>query len=151
MLVRIDSEKTGVFLYGYGEEVYAFQGVVKWVAAGVGFFSLLMAFMGCCVPGGKLILLEALAVVQIGFFSVLQFKKIPPTFVGFQNLVYSNGYNIQGFLSPSGGVSEQNIYKLMGLDQSILSNFNLSFVIFVITPALIGSLGLLITKCMNRP
>jgi hypothetical protein len=52
-----------------------------------------MAFVGMFLPFGKLIILEALAVVQISFFTILQFEKIPPTFVGLKNLLFSNGFN----------------------------------------------------------
>jgi hypothetical protein len=67
----------------------------------VGMICLAFAFIGLCVPAGKLIVIEALAVVQLTFFSVLQFDKIPPTFIGFKNLIYSSGYNDPNFVSAA--------------------------------------------------
>jgi hypothetical protein len=60
-----------------------------------------MAFFGFFMPFGKLIILESLAVIQISYFGIMQFEKIPPTFIGLKNLIYSNGYNDQNFFPDS--------------------------------------------------
>lgn len=93
------SDKTGVYLYGYDQETYAFQATVSLAAQGIGFMALFMAFASFFMPFGKLIVIEALAVIQISYFGIMQFNKIPPTFLGFKNLIYSNGYNDQDMFS----------------------------------------------------
>jgi hypothetical protein len=86
-------------------------------------------------------------VTQIAFFSVFQLKKIPPTFIGLKNLIFSNGYNDGSLLSgSSSGPKDQTIYKLMGLQSEVLSNFNIDLVLFVIAPALIGVIGYFLTR-----
>jgi len=82
-----------MYLLNYGSEIYEFQTLIGSASTGVGILALFMLFLGFCVPAGKLVILEALAVVQITFFSILQFEKAPPTFAGFKNLIFSNGYN----------------------------------------------------------
>lgn len=111
----------------------------------VGLMALTMLVLGFCVPVGKLIVLECLAVVQISYFSLMQFKKIPPTFIGLKNLMFSNGYNeVNMFGQANRGV--QDVYKLMGMQRSVISNENISLVIFVILPIFIGLIGYLISK-----
>jgi uncharacterized protein YqhQ len=76
----------------------------------------------------------------------MQFKKVPPTFIGFKNLIYSNGYNDQNMFTESQSKGIQNIYTLMGLKLSLISNFNISLAVFVILPVIVGLTGVLITK-----
>jgi hypothetical protein len=75
--------------------MYATQATIGNICTGIGLFTLVLAFIGMFAPVGKILIIEAVAVVQISFFSVLQYQKIPPTFVGFKNLILSNGYNNQ--------------------------------------------------------
>jgi hypothetical protein len=80
----------------------------------------------------------------------MQFQKIPPTFVGFKNLIYSNGYNDQEmFASAQKGV--QNVFTLMGVKSNMLSNFNISLAVFVVMPAIVGLTGVLINKLTHKP
>jgi hypothetical protein len=80
----------------------------------------------------------------------MQFQKIPPTFVGFKSLIYSNGYNDQDmFASAQKGV--QNVFNLMGFKSNMLSNYNISLAVFVILPAIVGMTGVLISKLTHKP
>ena len=99
LTVKISSENSPVYLFDYSHETYDFQNLVSAVCSGVGFMAFAMVMIGFLVPAGKLIMLEGLAVTQIAFFSVLQFQKIPPTFIGLKNLIFSNGYNDGSLLS----------------------------------------------------
>ncbi len=104
-----------MYLFGYDESMYSTQTAIGSVSSVVGVLAILLAFLGLCIPSGKLILVEALAVIQISYFSVLQFQKIPPTYAGLKNLIISNGYNYQCFISSSQSSSPQNVYKILGL------------------------------------
>lgn len=147
--MAIDNSKTGVYLYGYSEDIYAAQAAINNVCTGIGLMALMMAFVGMFAPTGKIIIIEALAVVQLSFFSVLQYTKIPPTFLGFKNLILSNGYNDQAIV-PQTTQQDQNIYKLMGINVNALSNYNIALVLFVIMPSLIGGIGLLVNKFLLK-
>ena len=146
--LKIDSDKSGVYLFSYSQDVYSSQNLVSTLSLVVGLMALMMMILGCCVPVGKLIVLECLAVVQLSYFSLMQFKKIPPTFIGLKDLMFSNGYNDASmFGSVSQGV--QDVYKLMGMQRSVISNDNISLVLFVIIPVVIGLIGHLISKCIS--
>ena len=80
-------------MYNYSDDTYSFTNTAASLSTVVGFLALLMLVLGCLVPAGKVIILEALVVVQIVFFSLLQFDKLPLTFLGLKNLALSNGYN----------------------------------------------------------
>jgi hypothetical protein len=80
----------------------------------------------------------------------MQFQKIPPTFLGFKNLIYSNGYNDQNLFSDSSSKGIQNVYALMGVKLDLLSNFNISLVVFVILPLMVGLTGVLIFKLTKK-
>ena len=141
----MDSEKSGVYLFSYSQDVYSFQSLVSTLSLMVGLMALMMLALGCCVPVGKLIVLECLAVVQISYFSLMQFEKIPPTFIGLKNLMFSNGYNNASMFGQANqGV--QDVYRLMGIQRSVISNDNISLIVFVILPILIGLIGYLISK-----
>lgn len=138
--LKVDSEKSGVYLFSYSQDVYSFQSLVSTLSLVVGLMVLMMLVLGCCVLAGKLIVLECLAVVQISYFSLMQFEKIPPTFIGLKNLMFSNGYNEANmFGQVNQGV--QDVYKLMGIQRSVISNDNISLIVFVILPILIGLIG----------
>jgi hypothetical protein len=115
----------------------------------VGLISLFLAILGFFMPAGKLIVIEALAVVQIAYFSVLQFKKIPPTFIGLKNLIYSSGYNDPNILSVN-NYKNSDVFSLMGLNASILSNYNISMLLLFIVPACVGLTSLLIAKLLRK-
>jgi hypothetical protein len=89
-------------------------------------------------------------VIQISFFSILQFEKIPPTFVGLKNLIFSNGYNDPNMFSSSQSREIQSVFTLMGIKLNALSNFNLSLVLLVIIPAVIGLTGVIFAKIKYR-
>lgn len=58
----------------------------------MGFGALVFMLVGFMMPVGKLIVVECLAVVQVGFFSVLQLEIVPVTYYDLKYLVYSTGY-----------------------------------------------------------
>ncbi len=149
--ISLLSDKTAVYLYGYDQSIYDFQAIVSSIAQAIGFLALFMAFISFFMPFGKLIVIEALAVIQISFFTIMQFKKIPPTFVGFKNLIYSNGYNDQNMFAESRSNGIQNIFALMGLNLNLLSNFNISLAVFVILPAVVGLTAISIIKFIKKP
>jgi hypothetical protein len=84
LFLRLSSQGSGMYFYNYDEQTYSFQSLLASISSAVGFLALLMMVLGCLVPVGKLIMLEALAVVQISFFTLMQFKKIPPTYYGLE-------------------------------------------------------------------
>jgi hypothetical protein len=89
----IDSRANGVNLYNYGASIYEMQKIIYMLSSVLGYTSFALMFCGLISPVGKLIVVEALAVIQLGFFTVLQFDKIPPTFIGFKHLLSSSGIN----------------------------------------------------------
>lgn len=152
LMIKISSEDSPVYLFDYTEETYDFQNLVSSVCTGVGFMAFAMVLAGFFVPSGKLIMLEGLAVTQIAYFSVLQFQKIPPTFIGLKNLIFSNGYNNGSLMLGSSSPSKnQSLYKLLGLQSEVLSNFNINLVLFVIAPTLIGGIGYFLTRTPSNP
>jgi len=58
-------------LYDYPSDTYETQSFLQTLSTVVGILSLLLALLGLCIPAGKLIILEALAVIQLGYFSLL--------------------------------------------------------------------------------
>ncbi len=140
----MSSHNNGVDLFSYSDETYQFQKTVSAMSAVLGYTAMIFAFLGLLCPVGKLIVVEALVVIQLGFFSILQFKKIPPTFIGFKNLIFSNGYNDPNLFNSSIVQKDQTVFKLMGLDHSLFLNFNVSFVLFFWLPFFIGLIGVLL-------
>lgn len=112
--LKLSSNGNGVDLYGYSSDLYDFQSTVQTLCSVLSVLSLLMMFAGLCIPVGKLIILEALAVVQLTYFSILMFEKIPPTFIGFKALMISNGYNDQNIFFKKNPTS-LSVYRLLGL------------------------------------
>ncbi len=55
--IPMNSEKTGVYLYAYDDDTYAFQAIVNSIAQAIGFMALFMAFIGMFLPLGKLIII----------------------------------------------------------------------------------------------
>jgi hypothetical protein len=105
--------------------------------------------MGLIMPIGKPIVIEALAVVQITYFSLIQFKKIPPTFIGLKSLIYSSGYNDQNILSAN-NYQKPDVFSIIGMDTSILSNCNISLLLLFIVPVCVGLTGFLIIKFLRK-
>ena len=54
--IHILSDKNAVYLYAYNQEIYEFQATVDSISSAIGFIALIMAFMGLCMPFGKLII-----------------------------------------------------------------------------------------------
>ena len=144
VLVKISSSNNGVDLYNYGSEIYDFQSSVNGLCSAIGFISLFFMILGMIIPFGKLIVIEALAVVQLSFFSVLELKKIPPTLIGFKNLIYSSGLNDNSIFNTPTGQPGQTVFELIGLGSNVLSNFNIGFVLFFWVPFLLGIVGYII-------
>jgi hypothetical protein len=111
-----------------------------------------MAFLlvGFVVPSGKLIVVESLAVIQLAFFSVLQFKNIPPTYIGFKKLTLSNGYNIQSVTESPTFNNEQSTYGLLGVSDNVFGNFNISFVLLFVVPAFLSAIGYCISRYIMK-
>lgn len=94
-----------------------------------------------------------MAVVQISYFSIFQLEKIPPTFIGLKNLIYSNGYNSQNLLSTNYKIFKGDTSTLMGispLSPILFNNYNISLVILFLLPVLIGLIGYLVSKFMCK-
>ena len=72
-------------------------------------------FIGFCLPAGKLVIVEGLAVLQVSYFSILMFKKIPPSYVGFKNLIFTNGYNDLNLIPSRDPSNQMSIFDLLGL------------------------------------
>jgi hypothetical protein len=89
----IDSRTNGVNLYSYSTDIYDMQKTIYTLSNVLGYTSFVFLLCGLITPVGKLIVIESLAVIQLGFFTVLQFGKIPPTFIGLKNLLASSGVN----------------------------------------------------------
>jgi hypothetical protein len=89
----IDSRTNGVNLYSYSSNIYEMQKTIYTLSEVLGYTSFAFLLLGLVSPVGKIIVVEALAVIQLGFFTVLQFDKIPPTFIGFKRLLPSSGIN----------------------------------------------------------
>jgi hypothetical protein len=98
LTIKITSDQVGVYLYNYSDETYAFLGLIDAFSNIVGYFAFIMMVLGFIMPVGKLVIVEALAVVQIGYFSIFQFQKVPLTFLPLKNLKMSNGYNDLSFV-----------------------------------------------------
>lgn len=107
--------------------------------------------MGFLFPIGKLIVLECLAVIQLSFFSILQFDKIAPTFIGLKRLIVSSGYNDPNISLNLEARKEIDASMLMGLTNNFVSNYNISFLLFFVVPLLIGLVGWLLTRPKDTP
>ena len=144
--VQLNSQSNGVPLYSYSQEIYDLVNSLQNLCTFIGYLSMIFLFVGFVVPAGKLIVVEALAVIQITFFSVLQFKNIPPTYIGFKELVLSSGCNIPSLVQSSTTNFEQSIYGLMGLSDNVLSNYNISFILLFLIPAILSMIGFFISR-----
>lgn len=86
--------------------------------------------------------------VQLAYFSILQFPTLPPTYLSFRSLIISNGFN-----SPSLFPSQSNdhsTFTLLGLYPSLLSNYNISFIILVLLPFLCGLIGWIVCNFCKK-
>jgi uncharacterized Tic20 family protein len=59
----------------------------------IGIISLIIIYIGCLIPMGKHILTPVLSIIQVSYFTILQYDQLPLTYMGIKNLKYSNGYN----------------------------------------------------------
>jgi hypothetical protein len=96
--VKLSSSFNGVDLYNYSSETYASMNLIQMISMGLGYLALAFAVLGLISPVGKLIAVEALAVTQLAFFSIIELKKIPPSLIGFKSLSSCNGFNLPNFL-----------------------------------------------------
>ena len=150
LLMKLNSQSNGFYLYDYPVDTYRTQSLIDTLSRIIGVLSLMLAFLGFIVPAGKLIVLEMLAVIQIAYFSLLEFEKIPPTFVGLKSLHMSNGYNDLNMFSSESRFS-QDIFRIMGFETVAVENYNLSFIVFVILPLIVGLVGYIVkSKGKNR-
>lgn len=148
LLVRLQSVNgQGEMLYAYSDEQYAWKAMLEKVSLVVGMLALIMLVLGFCLPIGKLIIIESLAVVQLAYFSVFQFTHIPPTFIPIKNLIYSNGFNEVGIVGGS-GLERLSVERLMGWKGEGVGNFNVGLVGLVVLPLMMGGIGLLVMKSM---
>ena len=150
LLMKLNSQSNGFYLYDYPADTYKTQSLIDTLSRIIGVLSLILAFLGFIVPAGKLIVLEMLAVIQIAYFSLLEFEKIPPTFVGLKSLHMSNGYNDLNMFSSESRLP-QDIFRIMGFETVAVENYNLSFIVFVILPLIVGLVGYIVkSKGKNR-
>ena len=140
--MKLSSFSNGVDFYSYTDETYQFQKSISTISAFLGYASMIFALLGLMSPVGKLIVVEALVVIQLSFFSILLFRKIPITFIGFRNLIFSNGYNDPNLFESPIIQKDQTIFKLMGLDLCVFLNYNISFIVFFGLPFLFGLVGM---------
>jgi len=59
----------------------------------IGIITLIIIYIGCLIPIGKHILTPILSIIQVSYFTLLQYDKLPLTYIGLKHLKYSNGYN----------------------------------------------------------
>lgn len=150
LLMKFNSQSNGFYLYDYSPETYKIQSLIDTLSRIIGVLSLILAVLGFIMPAGKLIVLEMLAVIQIGYFSLLGFEKIPPIFVGLKSLHMSNGYNDLNLFSSESRLP-QDIFRIMGFETVALENYNLSFIVFVMLPLIVGLIGYIAkSKGKNR-
>ena len=150
LLLQLNSQSSGFYLYDYSADTYKTQSIVDTFSRIIGVLSLIFGVLGFIVPAGKLIVLETLAVIQISYFSLLEFEKIPPTFAGLKSLHMSNGYNDLNLFSSESRI-RQDIFRIMGFETVALENYNLSFIVFVMLPMLVGLVGYMVkSKGKNR-
>jgi hypothetical protein len=147
---KLNSGKAGIGFYNYNQEIYQFEEPVNALSTVIGMIALALLLIGLCFQAGKLIIVEGLAVLQVSYFSLLMFKKMPPSYLGFKNLVFTNGYNDPNICSSDDSADDMSIYDILGLSKTILSNYNFSFIIFFVAPFLIGVTGFIVAKKMNK-
>jgi hypothetical protein len=80
------------------------------------------------------------------YFSIQQLDYIPITFYGLQNLLYSNGYNLQNHYTPKNDLITANSMGINTDNAVISTNYNISFFILFLIPFLTGLIGFSILK-----
>ena len=146
----ITSESSAVPFYSYPPEIYEFKNshVVQRMSQVIGFLGLVMILVGFVVPSGKLVIVECLAVIQVGYFSLLQLQRIPPTYDELKFLIYSTGYFDISQFFPSEHTLSSSVYSVLGLKDNILMNYNLMIGLFVI-PLVVGAFPIVIVKILS--
>lgn len=111
----------------------------------IGILCILFILAGFIIPSGKIIIIEALAVIQITYFSILHYEKIPTSYIGFKNLIFSSGFNM---ISSTSSDNRQilNVFQLLGFNMNMALNYNISFIILFCLPLCIVVGGYAILK-----
>ncbi len=80
--INIDSKDNAIAFYNYDNTMYSpiERYPVKVMSQTIGYVALSMMVIGLFFPIGKLIVIECLAVIQLGYFSVIQLVKISPNY-----------------------------------------------------------------------
>ena len=89
-LVSLKS-KNNLLLKAYDDNVYALARTFSILSVLVVVLYLILFFLG--FVAGKIYILEAAAVVQSTFLSLIFIKSLPPTMIGLTNIKYIFGYN----------------------------------------------------------
>lgn len=76
----------------YEDNVYEKAKIIEMLSTIIGYLSLILMIIGLIV--GKLIVIEALAVIQISFMSLITLTNLSPTFSALLPLKLSFGYNM---------------------------------------------------------
>ena len=109
----------------------------------IGFFSILLCLLGFF--GGKLVALEAAAISQLTFYSLLSLNDMSPSYAALTKLAISNGYNqIKSYDMGVNNPMSKNI-KGVSLEGEFIYNYNF-MALMVFLPFLIA----LVTKFMIK-
>lgn len=104
-----------------------------------------MLYVALLSPIGKFTLLQTLTVIQVAYFTPLQFQYLPITFQGFKNLALSNGYNLNFSFKET--LLDPDIFPFMGLQPvSVFSNYNVSFFVLCLIPFIVGLASLIVLR-----
>ncbi len=105
----------------------------------------MIVYLGMFSPVGKFTVVQMLSVVQVAYFSALQFEQLPITFEGLKNIGFSNGFNLN--LNQGYSILDKDIFPFMGLGStSLFSNYNISFFVLCLIPFSVGLASLLILR-----
>ncbi len=139
------SPKDELLLYNYGQDIYKFKKLINNIGLIVGVLALVIVYLGMFSPVGKFTFVQIISVVQVAYFSALQFEQLPITFEGLKNLGLSNGFNLN--LNEDSSILDKNIFPFMGLgSDSLFSNYNISFFVLCLIPFSVGLVSLLILQ-----
>lgn len=132
-------------LYNYSLGTYQFKQAITTIGTMIGILLFIIVFLGMCSPIGKFIIFQALTVVQMTYFGLIQFEHLPITLEGLKYLAFSNGINFNMF--STGTIIDRNTFSFMGIiSTSLFTNYNITFFILCLAPFLIGLATLLILK-----
>lgn len=109
----------------------------------IGYLAMVLLYVGLFCPIGKFSVFQILSIIQYAYLSVLQFKKFPITFNGFNSLSLSNGVNINS--GDIQNILQENLFTCLGIySNSFLQNFNVTFVLVFFLPFVIGLISILV-------